>query len=241
MKSFILKDVVMDQVDYKYGLVADHPAQRIPEHTTPLDEIVPPPHHGVDLSFLDPSKQHYLSMIDLQTHRPVHGYHCFWCRNVFTTSPIGCPIRYQPRQWLRKCKSEVTHETYTLQQSVPEHVSVEGYDGVDVPQRKVFLTEGVFCSFNCCLAYIQDHRGQIRYRHSAVYLHRMHRHVFGSDVPPIQPAPSWTLLKEYGGTMTIQEFRNTLGTYTYTVQPHEFTSTWSQVPIGTVFEETYLF
>lgn len=76
---------------------------------------------------------------------------------------------------------------------------------------KTFDCEGVFCSFNCIVAYLNEH-SEYRYKDSTVLLCMMHRHMFNviKKLTDILPSPSWKLLKEYGGHLTIDEYRKQL-------------------------------
>jgi len=75
----------------------------------------------------------------------------------------------------------------------------------------VFETEGYFCSFNCILAYNNEMCiNNIRYRETGSLIYILYKKIFG-EFPinmTIKPALSWKLLKTYGGTLTINEFRN---------------------------------
>lgn len=76
-------------------------------------------------------------------------------------------------------------------------------------EQNTFECDGIFCSFNCIVAYLQEHN-QYRYKDSNVLLLMMYRHIFKKhrDITKIVPSPSWKLLKEYGGHLSIDEYRN---------------------------------
>lgn len=73
-----------------------------------------------------------------------------------------------------------------------------------------FLCEGIFCSFNCIMAYLHDH-DDFKYKDCGSLVGLLYRMVVGRDcwLERIHPAPSWKNLREYGGRLTIDEFRNT--------------------------------
>ena len=79
-----------------------------------------------------------------------------------------------------------------------------------------FECEGVFCSFNCISAYLQEHV-EYRYKDSTVLLSMLYRMVFNVNrkTTDIVPAPSWKLLKTYGGHLTIDEYRKSFQTVEY--------------------------
>jgi hypothetical protein len=132
---------------------------------------------------------------------------CWHCRHAFDTSPIGLPLTMR---------------------TMP--------DGI-----LVFETEGNFCSFSCCKTYLLDsrHRRPSLYRESDPLLEVLHRSLFGecSSKVEIPLAPSWQLLSEYGGTLSIEQFRASIGQTTYTAT--ENTCRAFMHSIGPVFEENH--
>lgn len=76
----------------------------------------------------------------------------------------------------------------------------------------VFYCTGNFCSFNCKKAYNIDLNDiNVWKRESLInleYYLTYNRHKY------IEPAPSWLILKEYGGFLTINEFRKNFDTNT---------------------------
>ena len=75
--------------------------------------------------------------------------------------------------------------------------------------EEYFETDGIFCSFNCALAYINvEMRFNIRYRESGGLLQLLYKKLLGVD-GQFSPALDWRLLKKYGGCLSISEFRST--------------------------------
>jgi hypothetical protein len=70
-----------------------------------------------------------------------------------------------------------------------------------------YLMDGLFCSFNCCLAYIKMNQNNPLYTSCEALLNRIYYTVFGSRSLPLIEAPSWRLLKNYGGHVSIEEYR----------------------------------
>ena len=81
------------------------------------------------------------------------------------------------------------------------------YKGAD----NSFDVEGVFCSFNCVVAYLSEHTSY-RYKHSSMLLLLLYRKLFKSNklINKIIPSPSWKLLKDYGGHLTPEEYHKCL-------------------------------
>jgi hypothetical protein len=75
-----------------------------------------------------------------------------------------------------------------------------------------FICEGIFCSFNCIMAHLHscDHQS-IKYRDCGQLVTLLYREVVGKIcwTEKLIPAPSWKNLKEYGGKLTIEQFRET--------------------------------
>ena len=139
---------------------------------------------------------------------------CWWDRHSFKTPPIGCPLVYH------------AHKT----EGVDKERFEEKLKAANIPagRNDFFETEGYFCSFPCCKAYILTQRNNMRYKDSAallsMLLHTLYRR---RDIIPV--APSWKLLKEYGGHLSIQEFRSSFGKLEYeetinTRRPYMFCS-----------------
>jgi hypothetical protein len=77
-----------------------------------------------------------------------------------------------------------------------------------------FNTEGFFCSFSCCKAYILDQKSSPKYKESLTLLSLLFFKLYNCK-PDFPTAPSWKLLKEHGGHLTINEFRSSLGKLVY--------------------------
>lgn len=72
-----------------------------------------------------------------------------------------------------------------------------------------FDTEGIFCSFNCMCSYLHENSNNIAYKDSGTLMYLMYKTIFG-EYPlkmNIRKALSWKLLKQYGGNLSIEDFR----------------------------------
>jgi hypothetical protein len=78
-----------------------------------------------------------------------------------------------------------------------------------------YEVEGIFCSFQCCLAYLEDNKANPIYNHSGLLLRQFYRDLTGHNFPDMHPAPSWKLLKNYGGILSIEEFRASFSNQQY--------------------------
>lgn len=72
-------------------------------------------------------------------------------------------------------------------------------------KKEKFKVKGCFCSFNCCMAYMDD---SVKYKGKRYLLSHMYR-VFTKDMRPldISPAPPRELLHIFGGCLSIEQFR----------------------------------
>lgn len=71
-----------------------------------------------------------------------------------------------------------------------------------------FVCVGHFCSFNCAMSYNLDVNDQKTWKRKSL-LSLLYQKTY-SEFKEISPAPSWRVLKEYGGSLTIEEFRENL-------------------------------
>lgn len=167
---------------------------------------------------------------------------CWWCRNPFETKPIGCPLRYETQTIIKTFTSDVSKEHFVLEQPLPADEKVDDEEYTVLPSY--YETDGVFCSFNCCRAFIEEQLFSSKVKHmykdSMYLLMKMYCDTHGQYPSKLRPAPSWQLLKEYGGYMTIQEFRSGFNVNCYNEKGF-LTEIPHIKPMGRIFEETYLF
>jgi hypothetical protein len=258
-KNFTLNNIDIALIDKKYDLeICSNISSEltdIPMQSTHIDELTLPK-RPVFMSFLEDSKKYNITMLDSLTTHVIQTGHCFWCRHAFSTIPIGCPLKYVPSKILKNCRSEITKEQYTICQ----HISADNRQSQDVktPEKgamrvqykEYYETDGIFCSFNCCMAFIEHNYYDPRYKYSKYLLSKMYVDIFGSLEHAITPSPSWRLLKNYGGYMDIEEFRASFGNHIFidkgcTVKTipmnHANQNPLNLRPVGHVFEETFIF
>lgn len=81
---------------------------------------------------------------------------------------------------------------------------------------ETYETEGIFCSFPCCKAYIIDKGSKVKYKDSLSLLTTLFEtFITEKSYNMLPPSPSWKLLKDYGGHLSIQEYRATFGRLEY--------------------------
>jgi hypothetical protein len=176
-------------------------------------------------------RRYCISMVDFSDSK---SYACFWDRHHFTTTPIGCPITYKPSVMTRTYNSEISHDTFVVRESVPKNQVINTETNTLTKEEKNYYeTDGIFCSFNCALAFALDNRHNPLYSQSVSLIHRLYKDVSVSgDV--LVPAPSWRLLDEYGGAVTIEKFRSD-----FTRAQYDYKGVYRQSfkPLGLMYEE----
>lgn len=256
------KNINTEKVDQKYGItivsnisIVD---DKLPENSTKLTEL---PELNNDtstdvISFLDETKRIYqcnISMIDFKNGQNVKHlkYNCFWCRNKFDSSPIGCPIQYISKKAVKNYYSEVSKDNYIIKENITkrrsELLNTESNfvflpfksshnSSIDINQNEYYETDGIFCSFNCCKAFIKDNKHNKLYEFSDLLLAKLYQDMFNVNNIIINPSPHWRLLQEYGGHLTITQFRDNFNKTKF--DSHGFIrNTDIFKPIATLYEE----
>lgn len=153
-----------------------------------------------------PVKGGLVSTLPQQTSRP-----CWHCRHTFTTRVWGCPLKYN------HCTNNSIERGYVEKKfSKSKVLTLEGtrLSGCS-PRVDFFETEGIFCSPPCVKAYILDQGVNARYKDSSTLLSLLYFKMTGVKVEHIPRAPSWKQLVEYGGHLTIKDYRATFGKLEY--------------------------
>ena len=110
-------------------------------------------------------------------------------------------------------------------------------DNMSNMSQSHFLVDGVFCSFNCCLAFIQENSKNMLYDKSKQLLYKMYMICF-PQIPETQAiiaAPHWRLLKDYGGHLSIEEFRKKFNKLIYVED------TFTNKSISWIYREDVIF
>jgi len=193
-------------------------------------------------SFLDESKKTHkciLSMIDFSSRQNVKelNYNCFWDRNPIDGEPIGCPINYIPKQIQKTFFSQTSKDTYLIRENVMPESKIEDENIITI-NEDYYETDGAFCGFECCLAFIRDNKHNRMYDRSEILLTKIYNKLNNTKSMSITPAPSWRILKEYGGHInTITKFRSNFGKVDYDYNGY----TQKCLPIAHLYEEKVKF
>jgi len=235
--TFILKiDPNLVHTKYEFDLISNI-SSNVGEKTdttkltTLIDEL--PSTRDTDTntySFLDESKQTHscvVTMNDLLTSTMLPkstNVSCFWCKHCFQSSPIGCPVSYLSNKVTKVYHSEITKDEYRITDNITKKRKemlnnlMEKHNSqftILDNHSNYFVVDGIFCSFNCCLAFIKSRRDSDFYKLSESLLYTMYKDIFKTKHAKIKPAPHWRLLEKFGGPLSIENFRNSFNSIQY--------------------------
>lgn len=258
-RTFILRDINVDEVDKKYDIKLISNLSTIedfiPQNSTKLSELTEKNSSDI-VSFLDESKRlHkcFVIMIDYKTNSELSSLKsicCFWCRHLIETKPLGCPIKYSSIKLEKTYDSEISKETYTMKENITKNkckIITENYTSlkakININSNSFYLTYGVFCSFNCIMAHILDNKHNKLFDLSTILLIKMYKEIMNiknTELTNIKPAPHWSLLVEYGGNLTIKEFRQSFNKIEY--EQHGYIQNLPEfLSIGNLYEQKIKF
>lgn len=203
--TFKLDNLDIDAINSKYDLTSSKKSSSEFSSLTQTNSS-----RVESISYFDESKRLHsciVSMIDYRSRIQTSDlkYNCFWCRHPFDTQPIGCPIKYVSKFLIKRYNSNISRSTYSIKENVSENRFDKDKSLIQSPDD-YYETDGVFCSYNCCQAYIIDNKHNSLYTDSESLLMKMYNQN-SSSVSKIQSAPHWRLLTEYGGKLSISKFR----------------------------------
>lgn len=223
--TFTLKNIDLEKLDHHYGILSGGDCD--PSSTTKVDELLEcemvPVKSPATISFLDESKhlrKCTVSFIDYQRGVPLdnRSYHCCWDHHPIPNNvqPIGCPIRYISDSVVKSYQSEISNDFYTIRENITrdkaERIKETCLDDTRlslIPGVK-YISDKVFCSFNCVKAFInsEDNRKKSIYRDSEVLLYKLYGQIYGEEIDEIVEASDISILYAYGGTKSIESYRN---------------------------------
>jgi hypothetical protein len=251
---FTLKGVNTEKVDQRFSISIVSNINCVNEHspknTTKISDLSTSRNTPEIISFIDEAKKTHkctISMVDFTTKKEFSYstvYDCFWCRNSIpqSVSPIGCPVRYTPSQAVKTYYSEISKDKYTIKENITikRQKLLEESKNLSVIKNNFYLTDGIFCSFNCCMAYIEDNKNNSMYDISEMLLLKMYHDIYPTKVQSIDKAPHWRKLKQCGGDLNIEKFRDSFNKIEY--QDHGYINSLPKFKsMGVLFEEKLKF
>ena len=160
-------------------------------------------------------------------------YKCFWCRDDIKTQPVGIPINYKFNKLIKSYVSQLNNETYCIHENTLNECVNE--NGIQIEKNKIYVINGVCCSWNCAMAYIYDNDHLPEYKSSKMLLHQMYGDVHKDKKDYIiKPSPHWKLLSCHGGHMSYDTFNKKIENHRYT---HQGTMQVKTQYMGELFEE----
>lgn len=196
-------------------------------------------------------RQHdcYESYIDFNA--PDGFYTCFWCKHTIPNMihAIGCPRLYKSRIASTTFKSETTmingiKKEITIREHICNGEHHKKHNNVEIPR---FYTDGIFCSFPCCKAFIKYDLPENEKQMSNLLLKQMYIEKYHT-VDKINIAPHWRLLKSFGGVFSIDEFRTMVSSKSFELygktekqSSPPSSSQFTNIPIVNLFEEKIQF
>jgi hypothetical protein len=181
---------------------------------------------------------------------------CYWCRNSFSTSPIGCPIKIVDSEfiekWIYKSNDFIMNKSDVISnRDIDKYKSIfpsfygklkedcgniENY--MKINKSGKFIVTKIFCSFNCTQAFINEEllKCNFMYKNSTHLLANMYKCYTGDYyTEKIPEAPSYELLLDYGGKLSISEFRASFMSVTYSKVKNIY------FPVGSIYSEEIIF
>jgi hypothetical protein len=159
------------------------------------------------LGISDNKPKTYETIVTSSTNIKIKAYTCFKEEHEKCEVPKFTNIKCW---WCRSCIPKTIHPL-----GMPIRYNKEG---------DFFDTEGIFCSFNCMCSYLHENTNVSQYKDSGSLIYFMYKLIF-NEYPykmNIRKAPSWKLLKEYGGHLSIEDFRSMFNTVNIHTQNIEY-------------------
>ncbi len=172
---------------------------------------------------------------EIERYTNIEGVCCWWCKHIFKGCPVGCPVSHK-KVYLTDRQRRTFSERRRKRSNCSVFLTRSNKHGM----FDEFKLHGYFCSYPCAKAYglHTDFRDTsfkarlgsyftamllviVRQLRAEGILQQHYR------VPPIKAAPHWSILKIFGGTMDIGEFRRS----TELDNNHELTIVPDWIPI----------
>lgn len=165
-------------------------------------------------------------------------WNCWWDRNQICNDivPLSLPLKYVPSY----TENKILHNSLINMSEKLEYKMNDNVELNDKDKHKIFLDrniitkkeknqnidyidndyyegEGIFCSFNCMISYLKEVQSHnIKYKNCSMLILKMYKDIFGYYPKEIiMEAPSWKMLNEYGGDLSLLEFRKCFQMITY--------------------------
>lgn len=217
---FNIDNIDIKNIEKRFGFkisnIDNKSSIHIPDNTTKIEQL-----KYDNINFIDEAKKPHkcnISMIDFNTNNILinNNYSCFWCKDAIPeyTLPIGCPIKYIPNKTIKTYHSNITKDLYKICQNITKNMDVANDDTLNTIINDYYVTDGIFCSFNCCGAWIKDSTHNSMYDMSYTLLVNMYQTMYPTS-KMFENAPHWRTLTQYGGYLTTSAFRDSFNKIDY--------------------------
>ena len=155
------------------------------------------------LTFLDETRKAHKCFLSKIDFNGSENYRCFWDQhNLHPDNEIlACPTKYVPSVVHRSYFSEINKEQFVVKESMIDKVKDKPFSAdLSYENNDYYESDGIFCSEECMMAFAIENKKKSLYANSELLINRIARR-------KVTPAPHWRMLKVYGGTLDIKEFR----------------------------------
>ncbi|MGL5961817.1 MAG: hypothetical protein ACRCZ0_07675 [Cetobacterium sp.] len=131
-------------------------------------------------------------------------YNCWWCTLPIENDPIGCPL-------------SIAHESQGYKEPLTI-IRKKSKEEITASSSKItYYTDGLFCCLNCIKAYIMESgEHDAKYKDSIRLLAMMACDNEQSQDPlTVNPSPPWRFLQQYGGHLTVDQYKEMIGRMIY--------------------------
>lgn len=227
MKTKFTIVVNTEELDRRYNLTvisSNIETDNIPKNVTRLTDLN---RRGCVISYLDDVKNPKnveISVIDYKsgqrTYTPSNSadairYSCYWCRHPINTCTLGCPIDYKSSKAKRTYMSQITKDFYSIREDIGTFTKRPDNPEFTFEDKDYYISYGSFCSFNCIKSFIKENKKKVLFANSQQLINQLYLEFTNSNFSEVVPAPHWCTLREYGGNMTIEQFRDKFNKYEY--------------------------
>ncbi len=134
----------------------------------------------------------YSNFIDINGWPKTTDIKCWYCGLNFEGIPWFEPLMIEPLSDNVGCDTEICTDQ----------------DEKDYKPMHVVATRGIYCSCSCVLANVVQENCKINYIDKINMIRYVYEKITGHTAPEIlQPSPSYTLMKDYGGDMTVDQYK----------------------------------
>jgi hypothetical protein len=235
--SFVLKNVCPDLIIKNFKLLEKK--NKKPNNRTSLYTIMNKP--NVIISFLDKAKKKRDCMLIMINSNKIvdtsFKYHCYWCRYPIEHFPICIPIDFVYNTKIKSYYSKRNNENYVIHEKTLKNELDNISKNISLQKNSYYITDGIVCSWNCGVSYINSKKNDKYYIYSKELLYKMYKecnNIPQEKVINIKPSPHWQMIDVFGGNMTINMFRSKFNKYEYINHGKILLDT---VNMGHLFEE----